>query len=65
MAAARLPKKAALSFRMMPAAEELAVASADPDTATVLPDLPRPGTGLRWDEFIRDLTSAYRARFED
>jgi hypothetical protein len=45
--------------------EGIAVVVYDPDTATLHPDLPKPGLGLRWDEFIQDLASAYKARFED
>lgn len=35
----------------------------DPDTATLDPELPPPGSGLRWDDLVRDLASAYEARF--
>jgi hypothetical protein len=45
--------------------EGIAVVVYDPDTATMLSDLPKAGSGLRWEEFTRDLITAYRARFED
>lgn len=45
--------------------EGIAVVVYDPDTATLHPDIPKAGSGLRWDEFIAALVSAYRARFED
>ena len=32
--------------------------------AALHPDIPKPGSGLRWDEFIDALVTAYRARFE-
>ena len=44
--------------------EGIAVVVYDPDTATLHPDIPKPGSGLRWDEFIDALATAYRARFE-
>jgi hypothetical protein len=36
----------------------------DPDTATLEPALPPVGSGLRWDEFVDALATAYQARFE-
>jgi hypothetical protein len=45
--------------------EGIAVVVYDPDTATISLDLPAPGTGLRWEEFVEALVTAYRARFED
>jgi hypothetical protein len=36
----------------------------DPETARLIPDLPPPGSGLRWDEFVAALNAAYEARFE-
>jgi len=45
--------------------EGIAVVAYNPDTALLDPDLPRPGSGLRWDEFLKALATAYRARFED
>lgn len=44
--------------------EGIAVVVYDPDTATLDPDLPRAGSGLRWEEFVAALVTAYRARFE-
>lgn len=45
--------------------EGIAVLIYDPDTATVDPNVPRPGSGLRWDEFVAALTTSYHVRFED
>ena len=45
--------------------EAIAVVAYDPDTASVDPDLPPKGSGLRWDEFIETLAQSYLARFED
>ena len=45
--------------------EGIAVLVYDPDTATILSDLPKAGSGLRWKEFTHDLMTTYRARFED
>lgn len=45
--------------------EGIAVVVYDPDTSEISPHLPAPGSGLRWDEFVRDLVTSYRARFED
>jgi hypothetical protein len=45
--------------------EGIAVVVYDPDSATILSDLPKSGSGLRWEEFVRDLIASYRARFED
>lgn len=45
--------------------EGIAVVVYDPDTAEIQPDLPAPGSGLRWEEFVTALISSYRARFED
>jgi len=36
----------------------------DPDSDTLDPDLPPAGSGLRWDEFINLLVTAYESRFE-
>jgi hypothetical protein len=44
--------------------EGIAVVAYDPSTGTIDPDLPSVGCGLRWDEFIKALTTAYAARFE-
>jgi hypothetical protein len=45
--------------------EGIAVVVYDPDTAQIEQDIPRPGLGLRWDEFVLALVTSYRARFED
>jgi hypothetical protein len=45
--------------------EGIAVVVYDPDTAVIHPDLPKPGSGLRWDEFVNTLATSYHARFED
>lgn len=45
--------------------EGIAVVVYDPDSATISQTLPTPGKGLRWEEFVVDLASAYRARFEN
>jgi hypothetical protein len=45
--------------------EGIAVVVYDPDTSTLHPDIPRGGSGLRWEEFIEAIASSYRARFED
>jgi hypothetical protein len=37
----------------------------DPHKAQIVPDLPAPGSGLRWEEFVEALFTAYDARFED
>lgn len=43
--------------------EAVSVVVYDPDSASVHP-LPRPGRGLRWEEFIDHLVEAYELRFE-
>jgi hypothetical protein len=45
--------------------EGIAVIVYDPDTATLHPDLPKTGSGLRWEELVNALVTSYRARFED
>jgi hypothetical protein len=45
--------------------EGIAVVAYNPDTATIDPNLPKPGSGLRWEEFVNALVSSYRARFEN
>src|SRR5262249_23697558 len=45
--------------------EGIAVVVYDPDTGEIQPDLPKRGSGLRWDEFVAALATSYRARFED
>ena len=44
--------------------EATALIAYDPDTRTVSPDLPKPGSGLRWEEFIDRLVDVYSLRFE-
>lgn len=44
--------------------EGIAVVVYDPDTATIRDDLPKPASGLRWEEFVQALATAYSARFE-
>jgi len=43
--------------------EAVAVVAFDPDTASVVPDLPAPGMGLRWEEAVAALADAYDERF--
>lgn len=45
--------------------EGIAVVVYDPGQAVISPDLPKPGSGLRWDEFVEALVTSYRVRFED
>lgn len=45
--------------------EGIAVVVYDPDTGTIRSDLPTPGSGLRWDEFVSALATSYAARFEE
>ncbi len=45
--------------------EAIAVVVYDPDTASLVPDLPPPESGLRWDDFVSTLAATYLARFED
>lgn len=44
--------------------EATALLAYDPDTRMVDPDLPTPGSGLRWDEFVDRLVDVYLLRFE-
>ena len=44
--------------------EGIAVVVYDPDTARLHSTLPAPGSGLRWDECIEMLATAYESRFE-
>jgi hypothetical protein len=44
--------------------EAVTVVVYDPDTAELDPDLPLPGSGLRWDEFVKTLAETYELRFE-
>ena len=45
--------------------EAIAVVVYDPDSGEIDVNLPAANSGLRWEEFIDALSSAYRARFED
>lgn len=45
--------------------EGIAVVVYDPDKATIDPLIPAAGYGLRWEEFLDVIETAYRARFED
>jgi hypothetical protein len=45
--------------------EGICVLVYDPETATIEANLPEPGLGLRWDEFVESMAASYRARFED
>jgi hypothetical protein len=45
--------------------EGIAVLVYDPDTGLIDQNLPRSGSGLRWEDFILALATAYKARFED
>jgi hypothetical protein len=44
--------------------EGIAVIAYDPGTGRSEPDLPAPGSGLRWEEFVDAMAKAYEARFE-
>ena len=35
----------------------------DPDSGMLDEEIPTPGRGLRWDEFVESLVTAYRSRF--
>ncbi|MGH9089913.1 MAG: hypothetical protein ACRDZR_00805 [Acidimicrobiales bacterium] len=43
--------------------ESIAVVAFDRESGAIHPDLPPAGSGLRWDEFIDALATAYDARF--
>jgi hypothetical protein len=45
--------------------EAVGVLVYEPRTATIVPDLPSVGSGLRWEEFVETLSLIYDARFED
>lgn len=45
--------------------ESIAVVVYDPETGVLDAEMPKPGSGLRWDEFVTALATSYRARFED
>lgn len=44
--------------------EAVALLVYDPDDGTVDPALPKPGSGLRWEEFVSSLVDTYDVRFE-
>jgi hypothetical protein len=44
--------------------EAVALVVYEPETGQLDQDLPAPGSGLRWSEFVLDLVQAYRGRFE-
>ncbi|HKW96348.1 MAG TPA: hypothetical protein VJN43_01385 [Bryobacteraceae bacterium] len=45
--------------------EGIAVIAYDPDSSEIDSSLPQAGIGLRWNEFVTSLVTAYQARFED
>lgn len=45
--------------------EGISVIVYNPDDGKIVNEIPQAGTGLRWDEFIETIASAYRGRFED
>jgi hypothetical protein len=45
--------------------EGIAVLVYDPDSASVDPELPPVGSGLRWNEFVDRLVATYQTRFEE
>jgi len=45
--------------------EGIAVIVYDPETGTIDQNLPKPESGLRWEDCISDLAIAYQSRFED
>jgi hypothetical protein len=44
--------------------EAVALLVYDPDDGTLDPAFPKPGNGLRWDEFVGSLVDTYDVRFE-
>jgi hypothetical protein len=44
--------------------EGIGIIAYDPSSETVDPELPAPGSGLRWEEFVDALAICYEARFE-
>lgn len=44
--------------------EGIAVVVYDPDAGRLHDDLPAPGSGLRWSEFVDSLAATYQSRFE-
>jgi hypothetical protein len=45
--------------------ESICVIVFDPNRSTIDSDLPPVGSGLRWSEFLDEITLAYKLRFED
>ena len=45
--------------------EAVGVVVYDPLTASIDPEIPAEGSGLRWEEFVNALSTAYDSRFED
>ena len=45
--------------------EGIAVLAFDRETGRIEPDMPPEGSGLRWEEFIQQMTMAYQSRFYD
>jgi hypothetical protein len=45
--------------------EAIGVIVYDPDTSTLDETIPPPNCGLRWSEFVNELSDTYLARFED
>ncbi|MCH7483742.1 MAG: hypothetical protein IIA90_01175 [Chloroflexi bacterium] len=44
--------------------EGIGVVVYDPDEASMSPDVPKRGSGLRWEEFVESMAETYEARFE-
>jgi len=44
--------------------EAVAVVVYDPDSGSISGTVPSPGSGLRWEEFVKALVAAYAARYE-
>jgi hypothetical protein len=45
--------------------EGIALVVYDPDSTALDPNVPPPGSGLRWEEFVQTLAEIYDVRFED
>lgn len=45
--------------------ESVSVLVYDPNTSQIVQDLPEPGSGLRWDEFVHEMALAYESRFSE
>lgn len=45
--------------------EGIAVVVYDPESGALASDVPKMGSGLRWEEFVEAIVTAYSARFED